>query len=522
MKDNQQQKPLWEVIKFSNVKVNLIEYLKETVHKFPNKVAIDDNVAVISFFLLDVISDKIALAICFKSNVLRTPIAVFMPKSSWAVISFVGIFKSGNFYVPLDIKSPIDRISKILDTLNTACIITDAKHKEKLFQLGYKGEIIVIEEVITNVLSKNNLDKLDEISSQVIDLDPIYSIFTSGSTGNPKGVLISHRGVFNFVEWAIDTYSITEKDIIGNQVPFYFDVSTLDIYLMLVAGATLNIIPENRFTFPIKLIEYVNDNKINFVIWVPSVLNTVSKFDAFSTVKPTSLNKILFAGEVMPNKHLNYWRKNHPTALYSNLYGPTETTVIATYYIVNRTFNDDESLPIGKACKNIQIFILTEEGKLVNKGELGELCVRGSSLAFGYYNDIEKTKLAFIQNPLHSLYPDLIYKTGDLVYENEFGEILFLGRKDSQIKHMGYRIELGEIETAILGVEDVSDSSILYDDVKRKIVAFFISNRSNVAIRKELIRSLPKYMIPTKWIKVEQFPLNSNGKIDKKELKKMF
>ena len=255
------------------MKVNLIEYLKETVHKFPNKVAIDDNVAVISFLQLDVISDKIALAIGSKSNVLRTPIAVFMPKSSWAVISFVGIFKSGNFYVPLDIKSPIDRISKILDTLNTACIITDAKHKEKLFQLGYKGEIIVIEEVITNVLSKNNLDKLDKISNQVIDLDPVYCVFTSGSTGNPKGVLVSHKSVIGFIKWAIDTYSITEKDIIGNQVPFYFDVSTLDIYLMLVAGATLNIIPENRFTFPIRLIEYVNEHNINFVIWVPSVLN---------------------------------------------------------------------------------------------------------------------------------------------------------------------------------------------------------------------------------------------------------
>jgi D-alanine--poly(phosphoribitol) ligase subunit 1 len=522
MKDNQQQRPLREIIKITNVKVNLIEYLKETVKKHPNKTAIDDNIGTVSFLELDEISDKIATEICSKSNVLRIPIAVFMPKSSLSVISFVGIFKSGNFYVPLDIKSPIDRIAKILDTLKTTCVISDAVHKEKLIQLGYTGEIIVIEDVITTILSKKDIDKLEEISSQVIDLDPIYSIFTSGSTGNPKGVLISHRGVFNFVEWVIETYSITEKDIIGNQVPFYFDVSTLDIYLMLVAGATLNIIPENQFTFPIKLIEYVNKNKINFVIWVPSVLNSVSKFDTFSTVKPTSLNKILFAGEVMPNKHLNYWRKNHPSALYSNLYGPTETTVIATYYIVNRTFNDDESLPIGKACKNIQIFILTEEGKLVTKGELGELCVRGAALAFGYYNDIEKTKLAFIQNPLHSLYPDLIYKTGDLVYENEFSEILFVGRKDSQIKHMGYRIELGEIETAILGLEDVSESCILYDNVKKKIVAFFISNRSNVEIRKELIRTLPKYMIPTKCIKVEQFPLNSNGKIDKKELKKMF
>lgn len=507
------------IINFFKVKINLIDYLKETVNKYPNKIAVNDNVKIVSFLELDDISDKIASAICSKNNILRAPIAVFLPKSSWAVISFVGIFKSGNFYVPLDTKSPIDRISKILHTLNTACIITDVVNKTRLTQLGYEGEIVVIEEVINNLLSKDDVEKLNEISGQIIDLDPIYSIFTSGSTGNPKGVLISHKAVFDFIEWAIETYAITENDIIGNQVPFYFDVSTLDIYLMLVTGATLNIIPEDRFTFPIKLLEYVNDNKINFVIWVPAVLNNVSNFDAFATIKPTFLNKVLFAGEVMPNKHLNYWRKNHPTALYSNLYGPTETTVIATYYIVNRVFKDDEALPIGKACKNIQTFILSEEGKLVNKGELGELCVRGSSLAFGYYNDLEKTKLAFVQNPLHNLYPDIVYKTGDLVYENEYDEIIFVGRKDSQIKHMGYRIELGEIETAILGVKGVCNTCVLYDDINKKIVAFYISNKSSIEIRKTLLSALPKYMIPTKWIKKETFPLNANGKINKLELK---
>lgn len=501
------------------MKINLIEYLKETVNKYPNKIAIDDNNLTVSFLELDKISDKIALAICTKNNILRSPIAVFMPKNSKAILSFIGVFKSGNFYVPLDIKSPIERLSKILSTLNTSCIITDDENKKKLIQLGYKGNVIVVEEINSNSFSNNNFQKLKEISSQIIDLDPIYSIFTSGSTGNPKGVLVSHKGVFDFIEWAINIYSITENDIIGNQVPFYFDVSTLDIYLMLVTGATLNIIPENRFTFPIKLIEYVNSNKINFVIWVPSVLNSISSFDAFKTIKPTFLNKILFAGEVMPNKHLNYWRKNHPKALYSNLYGPTETTVIATYYIVNRAFKDNESLPIGSACKNIQTLIFTEEGTLVNKGELGELCIRGSSLAFGYYNDLEKTKVAFVQNPLHNLYPDIVYKTGDLVYENNLNEIIFVGRKDSQIKHLGYRIELGEIETAILGIDAVISACVLYDHVNKKIVAFFIAKISTLEIRKALILVLPKYMIPTKWIKKEIFPINSNGKIDRLELK---
>lgn len=503
------------------MKINLIEYLQETVIKFPNKIAIDDNQAVISFVDLDVISNKIAAAILSKTPFFRQPIAVFLPKNRWSVLSFIGIFKSGNFYVPLDIKSPIDRVAKILENLNSAFVITDAVNQSKLIALGYTGQIILLENVLNAPLTKANVPEIEKISQQIIDLDPIYAIYTSGSTGNPKGVLISHRGVIDFIEWAITTYEVTETAIIGNQVPLYFDMSVLDIYLMVFTGATLHIIPEENFAFPIKLIEYVNEKNINFIFWVPSVLINVSNFDAFSVIKPTSLSKILFGGEAMPNKHLNYWRNNYDNAIYSNLYGPTEITVIATYYIVNRTFKDDESLPIGKACKNTQTLIISEVGKLVKKGEMGELHVRGSLLAYGYYNNSEKTKEAFVQNPLHDFYPDVVYKTGDLVYENDLNEIIFVGRKDSQIKHMGYRIELGEIETAILGIEEVGNSCVLYDDNLKRIVAFFKSKKTGIEIKKELTHSLPKYMVPTKWIHVEQFPLNANGKIDRLELKNM-
>jgi non-ribosomal peptide synthetase component F len=289
---------------------------------------------------------------------------------------------------------------------------------------------------------------------------------------------------------------------------------------MIVTGAKLIIIPEDKFSFPIKLIEFINDQHINFVFWVPSVLNSVSNFDVFKTILPNTLNKILFAGEVMSNKHLNYWRKNHPLALYSNLYGPTEITVDCTYYIVDREFKDDEPLPIGKACKNTEILILSEQNVLAQTNELGELCVRGSSLAFGYYNDWEKTKAAFVQNPLNNSYPDIIYKTGDLVFKNDNNDIIFVGRKDSQIKHMGYRIELGEIETAILGVKGVKNICVLYDSINKQIVAFYISDVNHIEIRKHLLQLLPKYMIPTRWLSERAFPLNSNGKINRIELAK--
>jgi amino acid adenylation domain-containing protein len=501
------------------MKQNLVEYLGETVNNFSKKIAIDDHYGKICFEELNELSDKIAVSLINKCEAGRKPVAVFLPKSRLAVLSFVGIFKSGNFYVPLDIKSPIERTSKIINSLAAECIITDYENKEKLIQIGYEGSVLIIEELMLMEVCIEDLNCLSEISNSIIDLDPIYAIYTSGSTGTPKGVLISHRGVIDYIEWAKTTYKVTNTDVIGNQAPFYFDNSTLDIYLMIVTGATLNIIPEDRFAFPIKLIEYINEKEINFVFWVPSVLNSVSNFDAFSSILPTKLNKILFAGEAMSNKHLNYWRRNYPNAVYSNLYGPTEITVDCTYYIVDREFKDDELLPIGKACKNTQILIFSEEGKQVAKGEIGELCVRGSSLAFGYYNDLDKTKVAFVQNPLHNLYPDIIYKTGDLVYENELGEYIFLGRKDSQIKHMGYRIELGEIETAILAISGVKNACVLYDDTLKQIVAFYIGDLTTVEIRKALMIILPKYMIPTKLFVETDFPLNANGKVDRLELK---
>lgn len=502
------------------MKCNFIEYFEKTLNEVSSKVAIDDNQGILTFNELNVNSDKVAISVLNFSEEYRKPIPVYIPKSRWSVVSFLGIFKSGNFYVPLDVKSPIERTLKILEALKSECILTDKEHEIKLIECGYKGDIIIIEDTLELNITDLETIRLSKIKDSIIDLDPIYSIFTSGSTGTPKGVLISHKGVIDYIEWAIQTYNVTSNEIIGNQAPFYFDNSTLDIYLMLATGATLNIIPDDKFTFPIKLIEYVNEKNVNFVFWVPSVLNSISNFDAFSSILPNSLNKILFAGEAMSNKHLNYWRDKYPNALYSNLYGPTEITVDCTYYIVDRKFKDDESLPIGKACKNTQILILSEAGKLVQKGEKGELCVRGSSLAFGYYNDFEKTNAVFIQNPLHNSYPDIIYKTGDLVYENDLGEYIFMGRKDSQIKHMGYRIELGEIETAIQGVLGVKNACVLYDETLKQIVGFYIGDISSIEIRKKLMNVLPKYMIPTKWFVETDFQLNANGKVDRLELKK--
>ncbi|MBO5627980.1 MAG: AMP-binding protein, partial [Aeriscardovia sp.] len=276
------------------------------------------------------------------------------------------------------------------------------------------------------------------------------------------------------------------------------------------------------FTFPADLVDYMNNHKISFVFWVPFALINVANKDIFKEKLPKFLKDILFAGEVMPNKHLNYWRKYLPGCRYANLYGPTEITVDCTYYLVDREFADDEPLPIGIECRNSDVLILVDQQREAAVNEQGELCVRGSSLALGYYNDWEKTRNAFIQNPLNKHYPETIYCTGDIVYKNERGEIMYVGRKDSQIKHNGYRIELGEIENAILASKLVDNCCAVYDYANKKIILFYEATQeiSKGDFRKGVSDRIPRYMIPSDFYREEQLKQNGSGKIDRSYYKK--
>lgn len=500
------------------MKINVIEYLEKSASLFGDKTAVRDASMFLSFSDLRTKALIIANQIS-NVGILNKPIAVFMPKSCNMVLSFAAINYSGNFYVPMDTKSPDIRVKNIIDALETKLILTTNEYKDRLRSLT-TAKVLSLEELL---LSTNSVDTIvNKTLHTIIDSDPVYSIFTSGSTGNPKGVVVSHRGVIDYIDWAIDTFNITEKEIIGNQAPFYFDNSTLDLYLMFATGATLIIVPEEHYAFPANLIDYINEQKINFVFWVPSVLINVANYNILEHKSLPFMQKVLFAGEVMPNKHLNYWRKQLPNCLYANLYGPTEITVDCTYYIVDREFSDDESLPIGFPCKNSGILILNEDNKLCRVDEKGELCVRGSSLALGYYNDPAKTSQVFVQNPLNKHYPEIIYKTGDVVYWNSRGEIIYVGRKDSQIKHNGYRIELGEIENAILGTGLIKSVCSVYDYKNKQIVMFYVSEEdvNLIQLRRELLNFIPKYMIPTKNIRLEYMPITSNGKIDRLTLNK--
>lgn len=492
---------------------NILEYLEHSASLYASKVVFSDHEHELTYSECVERSKRIGTKLLDLQQK-RKPIAVLMEKTVESLTGFFGVVYSGNFYVVIDSKMPRDRIEKIFKTLNPIAMVSDYDHQDLAESFGLR--VFYYEDLMKEEIQQ---DRLDLVRRQMIDTDPLYSLFTSGSTGMPKGAVVSHRNVINYATWYKETFDINESTQFGSQTPFYFSMSVSDVFSTIIAGATLHIIPKSLFSFPIKLIEYLNLKKVNTLYWVPSALCIVANLKVLDYLPLEYVNKVLFAGEVMPTKQLNYWINKLPHAMYANLFGPTETTDICTYYIVDRKFEDDEVLPIGKACNNCDVFLIDENNKEILDNREGELCVRGSFLALGYYNNEEKTKEAFVQNPLNDAYPEIIYKTGDLVKYNELGELIYVTRKDFQIKHMGYRIELGEIEAAVNSLDKIQSSAIIYDDIKDKIVLVYTGKVDKQIIMDGISKKVPAYMRPNIVVKAKNMPYNQNGKIDRKWLK---
>jgi D-alanine--poly(phosphoribitol) ligase subunit 1 len=501
---------------------NILTYLEESAAKYPSKVAVADDKNFVTFSEWNQYSRNIGTAISEATNgALRKPVLVFVDRRYEGLVGFMGVVQSGNFYVPIDCKMPDQRVKLISDALQPVAAITVTdKDDQILDQIDFAGARFRYEEVINYVADDQ---RLSEIREQMIDTDPVYSIFTSGSTGVPKGVIIAQRGIVDLAEWLVNTFDFTSDDALGNQTPFYFDGSVKDICICLKSGATLNIIGKKYFTFPKLIIPFLNDRKITACLWATSAIVLIGNSDILSVALPEHLRIVTFAGEAMPAKQLKVWMNKLPDVRFVNLYGPTEITVDCTYYEVDREFGDDEFIPIGKACHNKQILVFNDENQLVKVGEPGELCVRGTGVALGYYNNPSKTKEVFVQNPLNSFYEDRIYRTGDIVKYNERGEMVFVSRKDFQIKHKGNRIEMGEIEVAVNSIPEVTNAACVFDQANDKIILYYTTIEGQELDIINLVKDkIPVYMFPEVINHLNVMPYNMNGKIDRVELKKMY
>jgi len=383
-------------------------------------------------------------------------------------------------------------------------------------ELGFSGRVVTLGECLAK---KPDVNTLSECRRGLIDVDPLYVLFTSGSSGVPKGVVTAHRSVIDYIDVFAKTFRICSEDVFGNQAPLDYVAAIRDIYLPLHTGAKTVLIPKTLFSTPKQLFEYLNINNITTLCWVAPALSMCSEFGVFDEVSLESVTNVFFTGSVMPCKHLKVWQKNLPSALFVNHYGPTEITASCSYYTVNHLVSETENLPIGRPFENTDMFLLSDTGGEVPQGETGEICVRGTCLALGYYKDRAKTDESFIDNPLNTVYPGKIYKTGDLGCIDSDDVIHFRGRLDSQIKHMGHRVELGEIEAAALALRGMDRVCCLFHEEKSQICIFYTGTASKREVAVHLRERLPGYMIPRRFDKLEELPLLPNGKTDRGALK---
>ena len=497
------------------MQTNVMAYLDETVKRLPDKIAFANESEGYTF--KEVYDQSRSIGTFFHNqNYYRRPVVVFMDKHPKTIMAFFGVITAGCYYVPIDEEMPQSRVDLILENCKPDWIICDAHTKEKAKEFAYQGNICLYDEIAATLV---NDEALAEIRYKALDVDPIYIVFTSGSTGVPKGVVACHRSVIDYIEQLSETLGFSEETIFANQTPLYFDACLKELYPTLKFGATTYIVPKSLFMFPVKLVEFLNEHKVNTICWVVSALTMISAFGTFKLVKPEYLKTIAFGSEVFPMKQFRIWREILPKASFTNLYGPTEGTGMCCFYHVERELSDTEPIPIGKPFKNTEILLLNEENQLA---EEGEICIRGTSVTLGYYNNPEKTSEAFVQNPLNTAYPEIIYRTGDIGKYNEHGELVFVSRKDYQIKHMGHRIELGEIEANVNMLEAIKLCGCIYDNEKGKIVLYYVGDVDAKSLVAELKNKLPRYMIPNYVEQLEEMPFTANGKINRVELKNRY
>ena len=510
------------------MRIHLIQLFEETVSKYPQKTAVIDKDRSVTFSDLRQKAIETAATIALKDIPQNKPIGVFLDKSVESVYADLGILYAGDFYMNLDIKTPAERIKNILQLVEPAAIIsTSIQIKSIATIIPDNVKLILLDELGREGEKERRREgekELGERRATVIDTDPSCIINTSGSTGTPKGVVLNHKSFFDFIDWSIETFRFGDDLVMGSLSPIVFDIYSFELCMLMAKASTLVVLPAHLAAFPAKILEVLEKHQVNFLFWVPTIMVNIANMDLLSAFRLESLRTVWFAGEVFPTKQYNYWHHHLPQVTFANLYGPIEITLDCTYYIINKEIPDEEPLPIGYPCRNTDILILDDEDRLVTEpGVEGELCVRGTSLAMGYYNNPEKTAIAFVQNPLNKAYPELIYRTGDIVCLNDEGLIMFKGRKDNIVKHMGYRTDLGEIEHVIINtLKLVKNGCIVYNHDEKQITLFYEAPEEIPVpqFRMEIGKVLPKYMIPTVYHRLEQLQRNTNGKIDRLFYKK--
>lgn len=435
-------------------------------------------------------------------------VGVGLERSFDLIAAILGIIKAGGVYVPLDPALPSARLDYMVKDCEAKLVLTTTRQQSK-----FQGELVILVDE-----REAEIGGFDDSNTAVpiISEDLCYMIYTSGSTGNPKGALNQHRGIVNHFRFMAREYGLNESDGTLQKTPIGFDASLLEIFLPLQSGCRVIIAKPDGHKDTRYLLQLIREHKLTFLSIVPSVFNHF--LDEIDVQEESSLKLVLLGGEEFSRKLFEKFKQRFPFARAVNLYGPAEAAVDTLTFDCRQNMSG-RSVPIGKPLANTEVFIVDENLALVQSGEVGELILAGIQIGPGYHNRAELSAEKFIKHPFQPDSPYSAYRTGDLVRELTDGNLEFVGRLDHQVKIRGVRIELGEIEHKLELITGIERAVVVVKSVKEEklLVAFYVGDTS-LDLREELSKSLAENSIPQKFVRLEQLPLNANGKVDRNAL----
>jgi amino acid adenylation domain-containing protein len=522
----------------------LQDCVTRSAERSPDKSAVVMGAERLTYRELEESSNRLGRLVAFAGCRRGDRVCMLLPKSPATIAAMIAVLKADGVYVPLDLASPGPRLARIVDSSQPRLILACAETADLAAQIlsaadaGSDISCGLIDDSdggMSLVPAFSRCDSLSFSAEPIVGVntpqDLAHLLFTSGSTGLPKGVMITHSNVMQFIEWATHYFGADQADRISGHPPLHFDLSTYDIYGSFFVGAELHLVPPSANRRPNDLADFIRSHDLTQWFSVPSVLTYMAKHDVVQYNDFPTLRRVLFCGEVLPTPTLITWMERLPHATFTNLYGPTEATIASSYYTIPSCPRHPHSpIPIGEACAGEELLVLNEDLERLDLNEVGDLYIGGVGLSPGYWQDKEKTTAAFIPHPFSSVEGARLYRTGDLASVGDDGLVYFHGRLDSQVKSRGYRIELGEIEAGLNGQREVKESAVVgvkSDGFEGVAIccAYALADDSHLSqgeLRTRLADHLPAYMLPVRWMKLQALPKNANGKIDRRQVKEMF